>query len=75
MRSCLVSKENVMLESITDFLIAIGVLWLLCIAMPLIGKIRQDAPLDDDISQDWQDVRSAIRIQHSIIKQKMRRHK
>jgi len=64
-----------MLESITDFLIAIGVLWLLCIAMPLIGKIRQDAPLDDDISQDWQDVRSAIRIQHSIIKQKMRRHK
>jgi len=64
-----------MLESITDFLIAIGVLWLLCIAMPLIGQIRQDAPLDDDIRQDWQDVRSAIRIQHSIIKQKMRRHK
>jgi len=64
-----------MLESITDFLIAIGVLWLLCIAMPLIGQIRRDAPLDDDISQDWQDVRSAIRIQHSIIKQKMRRHK
>ena len=64
-----------MLESITDFLIAIGVLWLLCIAMPLIAQIRQDSPLDDDISQDWQDVRSAIRIQHSIIKQKMRRHK
>jgi hypothetical protein len=64
-----------MLESITDFLIAIGVLWLLCIAMPLIAQIRQDSPLDDDIRQDWQDVRSAIRIQHSIIKQKMRRHK
>jgi hypothetical protein len=64
-----------MLESITDFLIAIGVLWLLCIAMPLIGQIRQDSPLDDDISQDWRDVRTAIRIQHSIIKQKMRRHK
>lgn len=64
-----------MLESITDFLIAIGVLWLLCIAMPLIAQIRRDAPLDDDIRQDWQDVRSAIRIQHSIIKQKMRRHK
>ena len=75
MRSCLVSKENVMLESITDFLIAIGVLWLLCIAMPLIAQIKQDSPLDDDIRQDWQDVRSAIRIQHSIIKQKMRRHK
>ena len=64
-----------MLESITDFLIAIGVLWLLCIAMPLIGQIRRDAPLDDDIRDGWQDVRSAIRIQHSIIKQKMRRHK
>ena len=75
MRSCSVSKENVMLESITDFLIAIGVLWLLCIAMPLIAQIKQDSPLDDDIRQDWQDVRSAIRIQHSIIKQKMRRHK
>jgi len=64
-----------MLESITDFLIAIGVLWLLCIAMPLIAQIRRDSPLDDDIRQDWQDFRSAIRIQHSIIKQKMRRHK
>jgi hypothetical protein len=64
-----------MLESITDFLIAIGVLWLLCIAMPLIGQIRRDSPLDDDISHDWRDVRTAIRIQHSIIKQKMRRNK
>lgn len=64
-----------MLESITDFLIAIGVLWLLCIAMPLMTEIRRDSPLDDDIRQDWQDVRTAIRTQHSIIKQKIRRHK
>lgn len=64
-----------MLESITDFLIAVGVLWLLCIAMPLMTEIRRDSPLDDDIQQDWQDVRTAIRIQHSIIKQKIRRHK
>ena len=64
-----------MLESITDFLIAIGVLWLLCIAMPLMTEIRRDSPVDDDIQQDWQDVRTAIRTQHSIIKQKIRRHK
>ena len=64
-----------MLESITDFLIAIGVLWLLCIAMPLMTEIRRDSPLDDDIQQDWQDVRTAIRIQLSIIKLKIRRNK
>lgn len=64
-----------MLESITDFLIAIGVLWLLCIAMPLMTEIRRDSPLDDDIRQDWQDVRTAIRIQLSIIKLKIRRNK
>lgn len=64
-----------MLESITDFLIAVGVLWLLCIAMPLMTEIRRDSPLDDDIREDWQDVRTAIRIQLSIIKQKIRRHK
>jgi hypothetical protein len=64
-----------MLESITDFLIAIGVLWLLCIAMPLMTEIRRDSPLDDDIRQDWQDVRTAIRIQVSIIKLKIRRNK
>ena len=61
-----------MLESLTDFLIAIGVLWLLCIAMPLIGQIRRDS-IDDDIRQDWQDVRTAIRIQHSIIRNKWRK--
>jgi hypothetical protein len=64
-----------MLESLTDFLIAIGVLWLLCIAMPLLAQIRHNSPLDDDIHQDWQDVRTAIRIQHSIIKNKIRRNK
>ncbi len=64
-----------MLESITDFLIAVGVLWLLCIAMPLMTEIRRDSPLDDDIQQDWQDVRTAIRIQLSIIKLKIRRNK
>jgi hypothetical protein len=64
-----------MLESITDFLIAIGVLWLLCIVMPLMTEIRRDSPLDDDIRQDWQDVRTAIRIQVSIIKLKIRRNK
>jgi hypothetical protein len=64
-----------MLESITDFLIAIGVLWLLCIAMPLMTEIRRDSPLDDDIRQDWQDVRTAIRIQLSTIKLKIRRNK
>ena len=64
-----------MLEGITDFLIAIGVLWLLCIAMPLMTEIRRDSPLDDDIQQDWQDVRTAIRIQLSIIKLKIRRNK
>ena len=64
-----------MLESITDFLIAIGVLWLLCIVMPLMTEIRRDSPLDDDIRQDWQDVRTAIRIQLSIIKLKIRRNK
>ena len=64
-----------MLESITDFLIAIGVLWLLCIAMPLMTEIRRDSPLDDDIREDWQDVRTAIRIQLSIIKLKIRRNK
>lgn len=64
-----------MLESITDFLIAIGVLWFLCIAMPLMTEIRRDSPLDDDIRQDWQDVRTAIRIQVSIIKLKIRRNK
>lgn len=64
-----------MLESITDFLIAVGVLWLLCIAMPLMTEIRRDSPLDDDIRQDWQDVRTAIRIQLSIIKLKIRRNK
>ena len=64
-----------MLESITDFLIAIGVLWLLCIVMPLMTEIRRDSPLDDDIRQGWQDVRTAIRIQVSIIKLKIRRNK
>jgi hypothetical protein len=64
-----------MLESITDFLIAVGVLWLLCIAMPLMTEIRRDSPLDDDIREDWQDVRTAIRIQLSIIKLKIRRNK
>lgn len=64
-----------MLESITDFLIAIGVLWLLCIAMPLMTQIRQDSPLDDDIRDSWRDVRTAIRIQLSIIKLKIRRTK
>ena len=64
-----------MLESITDFLIAVGVLWLLCIAMPLMTEIRRDSPLDDDIREDWQDVRTAIRIQLSIIKIKIRRNK
>ena len=62
-----------MLESLTDFIIAIGVLWLLCIAMPLIGEIRRDSPVDDDIKQSWQDVRTAIRIQHSIIRNKWRK--
>jgi len=64
-----------MLESITDFLIAIGVLWLLCIAMPLMTQIRRDSPLDDDIRDSWRDVRTAIRIQLSIIKLKIRRNK
>jgi hypothetical protein len=64
-----------MLESITDFLIAIGVLWLLCIAMPFMTEIRRDSPLDDDIRQDWRDLRTAIRIQLSIIKLKIRRNK
>lgn len=73
MRSCSASDEKQMLESLTDFLIAIGVLWLLCIAMPLMTEIRRDSPLDDDIKKDWQDIRTAIRIQHSIIRNKWRK--
>lgn len=61
-----------MLESITDFLIAIGVLWLLCIAMPLLGQIRRESPIDDDIRQDWQDIRTAIRLTNRTFKDKWR---
>lgn len=56
-----------MLESITDFLLAVGILWLLCVAMPLLGEIRRDQPIDDDIDQDWQDIRTAIRITNRTI--------
>jgi hypothetical protein len=63
-----------MLESITDLLVAVGTLWLLCITIPLINTIRQDSR-DEDIHQDWQDVRTAIRITHNTIIHKIRRNK
>ena len=50
-----------MLENLTDLLTAIGAIWLLCIATPLINQIRRDSPIDDDIAQDWADLRQAIR--------------
>jgi hypothetical protein len=43
--------------------------------MPFMTEIRRDSPLDDDIRQDWRDLRTAIRIQLSIIKLKIRRNK
>ena len=64
-----------MLESLTDFLIAIGVLWLLCLAMPLFNEIRRQSPIDDDIAQDWADLRQAIRITNRRLTRRLRRHR
>lgn len=64
-----------MLESLTDFILAIGTIWLLCIATIVLGEIRRDTPLDDDIHDDWHDIRTAIRILNTTITQKIRRTK
>lgn len=61
-----------MLESITDLLTAIGAIWLLCIAMPFFGEIRRQSPIDEDITQDWADLRQAIRITNQTLINKWR---
>lgn len=62
------------LDWLFSFSLMVIAVWFLIIITPLMNELRKDSA-DEDITESWKDVRAALRIHHTIIKNRIRRIK
>lgn len=59
-------------EGVTDLVLLACTVWFLILVTPTMRALNRET-LDQDIKEDWADVKVALKINYSIIKSKLRR--
>ncbi len=61
-------------EGITDLILLACTVWFIVLVTPMMRALNRET-MDQDIKEDWADVKVALKINYSIIKNKLRRTK
>lgn len=61
-------------EGASDLILLACTVWFLVLVTPMLRALNKES-LDQDIREDWADVKVALQINYSIIKDKLRRTK